>query len=68
MRINTLTTSFADIGRLLSSVEGCGVTPPRELSAVISAHEKLVAAPPRRQPGQRAADGRAGRPCDPGQD
>src|SRR6478672_1394297 len=45
MRINVLTTSFADIGRLLSSVEGCGVTPPKTLTAVLQAHAKLTQAP-----------------------
>jgi hypothetical protein len=63
VRLNTLTVSFADIPRLLSAIEACDVTPPRQLTEVLSAREKLAAVSPVVDPNKQliaaALDGRA---------
>jgi hypothetical protein len=63
MKINTLTVSFSDIGRLLAAIEACDVTPPRALTEVLSAREKLAVASPVINPVKEliaaALDGRA---------
>jgi hypothetical protein len=63
MKINTTIVAFSDIGRLLAAVEKCGVTPPRELTDVPRAAEKLAAATPIANPVEElltaALDGRA---------
>ena len=46
MRINTLTTSYADIGRLLAAVETLCGTAPDSLTAVPRAHRRLTTAAP----------------------
>ena len=50
MNINTLTTSYADIGRLLSAVETLCGTAPESLTAVPRAHRRLTTAVPVRDP------------------
>ena len=63
MKINSLTVSYADIGRLLAAIEKCGATPPKQLTDVLQAHEKLTAASPIPDPVKTlvtaALDGRA---------
>jgi hypothetical protein len=46
MKINTVLIGLADARRLLTAIEKCGVTPPKQLSDVLGAHEKLTAATP----------------------
>jgi hypothetical protein len=44
MKLNSLTVSYADVTRLLSAIAELDVTPPRALTEVVAAHEKLTAA------------------------
>jgi hypothetical protein len=63
VKLNTLTVSYSDIPRLLAAIEACGVQPPRELSDVPRARDKLAAASPIVNPNEEliaaALDGRA---------
>jgi hypothetical protein len=61
MKINTTLVSLADAQRLLDAIQKLGYTPPKTLSDVLTAREKLAEAPPYPEPHQNVGSGRAAR-------
>jgi hypothetical protein len=63
VKVNALLVGLTDCERLLSALEALSVTPPKQLTEVLSAREKLAAVPPVVNPVKEliaaALDGRA---------